>query len=79
MTAVNIKGSPDRGDTAKNVLSPIAELASSAIGFSAPDEVLCNANPALKEIVPPVLNNEALHHGTSDSRGGSRKTLGERR
>lgn len=52
MTAGNIIGSPDREETAKNVLSPIAELASSAIGFSAPDEVLCNANPALKEIVP---------------------------
>lgn len=52
MTAVNLKGSPDRGETAKNVLSPIAELVSSAIGFSDPDEVLCNANPALKEIVP---------------------------
>ena len=51
MTAVDIKGSPDRGETAKSVLSPIAGLASSAIGLSAPDEVLWSANPAVKEIV----------------------------
>ena len=50
VTAVNIKGSPDRGETTKNVLSPIAELASSAIGFAGSDEVLCNANPVLHEI-----------------------------
>lgn len=52
VTAVNIKGTPDRGETAKNILSPITELASSAIGFAAADEVLCNANPVLQEIVP---------------------------
>jgi len=54
VTAVNIKGTPDRGETAKNILSPIADLASSVIGFAAPDAVLCNANPVLQEIVPYV-------------------------
>ena len=53
VTNVNIKGTPDRGETVKNVLSPIAEVAGSAFGIKGEDgKVLCNASPILKEIVP---------------------------
>jgi hypothetical protein len=53
ITAVNLKGTPDRGETIKNLVSPIAEVAGKMQGFAAPDEiVLCNARPVLRNIVP---------------------------
>lgn len=53
VTAVNLKGTPDRGETVKNVVSPIAEVLGKIQALAAPDEkVLCNSSPVLKNIVP---------------------------
>lgn len=53
LTAVNIKSTPDHGETLKNLLPTIAELGGAPMGLAAPDDrVLCNANPILRDIVP---------------------------
>lgn len=53
LTAINIKSTPDRGETLHNFLPTIADFSGTPMGLAAPDvKVLCNANPVLLEIKP---------------------------
>jgi len=55
ITAVNVKSTPDRGETLKNILPTLADLSGMPMGVAASDErVLCNASPVLRDIIPYV-------------------------
>ena len=53
LVTVNIKGTPDKGDTIKNIVPSLVDISGKTMGLAAPDEkVLCNASPTFKDIAP---------------------------